>query len=147
MNGSASFGTIHDGNVLTGITASGSGTQNFNFHNSRPSLSSCQVISYHRNGSFVDRFEITEKLKTMLSPTVKGDRTAALWGLGGSGKTNIALEFAYERSHNDRCSVFWVHVDNETTFTQDYKTMAMALGLRRKLDGQDLYKAVRTGIQ
>ncbi|KAM4067514.1 hypothetical protein HRG_012288 [Hirsutella rhossiliensis] len=54
----------------------------------------------------------------------------------GSGKTQIALEYAYRRSRDPACSVFWVHTDNETTFTQDYKVIAKRLGLAGSLDGE-----------
>ncbi|KPM45174.1 hypothetical protein AK830_g1381 [Neonectria ditissima] len=147
MTDRVSYGNIDGGNVFTGVTASGSATQNFNFHNSSPSTDSCHAIAYHRNEDFVGRPDINEKLEALLSPTSNEAQTAALWGLGGSGKTQIALEYAHNRSHDSSCSVFWVHADNKTTFSQDYKTIATALGLDSKLDGEDLLKEVQNGIQ
>ncbi|KAK7417092.1 hypothetical protein QQZ08_011751 [Neonectria magnoliae] len=149
MDDRVSYGRIDGGNVFTGVNASGSATQNFNFHNSSPNPipPPCHVIAYHRNGDFVGRPDITDKLERLLSPTSDGDHTAALFGLGGSGKTQIALEYAYRQSRDSCCSVFWVHADNETTFIHDYKTIAMKLGLSRKLDGEDLLQAVKNGIE
>jgi tetratricopeptide (TPR) repeat protein len=43
--------------------------------------------------------------------------------------------------------VFWVHADNETTFTQDYKAIAKRLGLAGSLDGPELLMAVRERIE
>jgi tetratricopeptide (TPR) repeat protein len=43
--------------------------------------------------------------------------------------------------------VFWVHADNETTFTQDYKVIAKRLGLAGGLDGPELLTAVRERIE
>jgi tetratricopeptide (TPR) repeat protein len=43
--------------------------------------------------------------------------------------------------------VFWVHADNETTFTQDFKSIARKLGLSSNLDGEDLLMAVRYCIE
>jgi hypothetical protein len=43
-------------------------------------------------------------------------------------KSQIALEYAYRRSRDPACSVFWVHADNETTFRQDYNAIAKRLG-------------------
>jgi hypothetical protein len=43
--------------------------------------------------------------------------------------------------------VFWVHADNETTFTQDYKAIAKRLGLAGSLDGPELLTAVRERIE
>ncbi|UKZ53216.1 hypothetical protein TrVGV298_007008 [Trichoderma virens] len=68
--------------------------------------------------------------------------TAALYGLGGSGKTQIALDYAYRRCQVPTCSVFWVHADNETTFTQDFRSIAKRLGLPSNLDGEDLLMAL-----
>ena len=62
-------------------------------------------------------------------------------------KTQIALEYAYRRSRDPACSVFWVHADNETTFTQDYKVIAKRLGLEGSLDGPELLTAVRERIE
>ncbi|OIW27139.1 hypothetical protein CONLIGDRAFT_579031, partial [Coniochaeta ligniaria NRRL 30616] len=62
-------------------------------------------------------------------------------------KTQIALEYAYRRSRDQACSVFWVHADNEATFTQDYKAIAKRLGLAGNLDGPELLTAVRERIE
>jgi hypothetical protein len=62
-------------------------------------------------------------------------------------KTQIALQYAYRRSRDPACSVFWVHADNETTFTQDYKVIAKRLGLAGSLDGPELLTAVRERIE
>ncbi|KAH6881072.1 hypothetical protein B0T10DRAFT_140315 [Thelonectria olida] len=45
------------------------------------------------------------------------------------------------------CSVFWVHADNETTFTQDYKSIAKKLGLDGALNGEDLLASVREHLE
>ncbi|KAK0735992.1 hypothetical protein B0T21DRAFT_348114 [Apiosordaria backusii] len=68
-------------------------------------------------------------------------------GALGSRRLRIALEYAYRRSRDPACSVFWVHADNETTFTQDYKVIAKRLGLADGLDGPELLMAVRERIE
>ncbi|EWZ78201.1 hypothetical protein FOCG_17346 [Fusarium oxysporum f. sp. radicis-lycopersici 26381] len=83
-----------------------------------------------------------------LLPQSAGSRSAALWGLGGSGKTQIALDYAYRRCDADnKCCVFWVHADNEATFTSDYKTIGKKLGVDERLDGSDLLDAVCSAIE
>ncbi len=63
-------------------------------------------------------------------------------------KTQIALEYAYRRSRRDPpCSVFWVHADNETVFTQEYKAIAKKFGMASSLDGPELLMAVRERIE
>jgi hypothetical protein len=62
-------------------------------------------------------------------------------------KTQVALEFAYRRELSGGCSVFWVHADNQTTFTQDFKTIARKLDLPDDLDGEKLLFAVCDQIE
>ncbi|KAF2395477.1 hypothetical protein EJ06DRAFT_573733, partial [Trichodelitschia bisporula] len=51
-------------------------------------------------------------------------------GLGGTGKTQIALQFAYWVKENDpQCSVFWISAVSEATFTQDCSHIASKLSL------------------
>ncbi|KAK4164409.1 hypothetical protein QBC43DRAFT_262507 [Cladorrhinum sp. PSN259] len=105
-----------------------------------------RVIPFDRNEDVVHRTHIFARLDDLLPPTSEC-QSAALWGLGGSGKTQMALEYAYRHCHrNPACSVFWVHADNETTFAQDYKSIARKLGLD-KLDGEKLLMAVRERLE
>ena len=43
--------------------------------------------------------------------------------------------------------MFWVHADNETVFTQEYKAIAKKLGMASSLDGPELLTAVRERIE
>ncbi|PCD20299.1 hypothetical protein AU210_016167 [Fusarium oxysporum f. sp. radicis-cucumerinum] len=106
-----------------------------------------RVIPYPRNEDLVHRPDLIDSLDTVLPPTA-GSRSAALWGLGGSGKTQIALDYAYRRCDADNeCCVFWVHADSEATFLADYKTIGKKLGVDERLDGTDLLDAVRNEIE
>ncbi|KAK3690562.1 hypothetical protein B0T22DRAFT_537180 [Podospora appendiculata] len=105
-----------------------------------------RVIPSPRNEDVINRAHIFNQLDALLPPTSEY-QSGALWGLGGSGKTQVALEYAYRRSRDPACSVFWVHADNETTFTQDYKAIAKRLGLAGGLDGPELLMAVRERIE
>ncbi|KAH7165414.1 hypothetical protein EDB81DRAFT_877796 [Dactylonectria macrodidyma] len=119
----------------------------FHYHGPHPPTTKAVVrIPYPRNEDIVPRPELTEKLDALLLQTSKYC-SAALWGLGGSGKTQIALEYAYRRCDDPKCSVLWVHADNEATFSQDYKSIAKELGLDANLKGKDLLRAVRDGIK
>lgn len=66
--------------------------------------------------------------------------------LKASRKTQIALNYAYQRCNKRSCSVFWVHADSEATFSQDYKTIAQKLGVDQQLKDEDLLAAVRDKI-
>ncbi|KAL7951504.1 P-loop containing nucleoside triphosphate hydrolase protein [Trichoderma barbatum] len=106
----------------------------------------CVLIPFPRNEELIPRQEIISELDRIL-PLSKECSTAALYGLGGSGKTQIALDYAYRRCQDPSYSVFWVHADSETTFTQDFKSIARKLGLPSNLDGEDLLTAVRDRIE
>ncbi|KAJ4287135.1 hypothetical protein N0V88_007757 [Collariella sp. IMI 366227] len=134
------FGTGTQKNV-DGNYFEAKGNQNFGSRSK-----ACRVIPFPRNEDVVDRTHIFRQLNALLPPASEY-QSAALWGLGGSGKTQVALEYAYCRSRDPACSVFWVHADNETTFTQDYKVIAKRLGLADSLDGPELLTAVREQIE
>ncbi|EJT68903.1 hypothetical protein GGTG_13566 [Gaeumannomyces tritici R3-111a-1] len=105
------------------------------------------TIPFPRNEALVKRGGIFLELDRLL-PSRAESQTAALWGLGGSGKTQVALEYAYRRWHNSApCSVFWVHADNEATFTQDYQSIARKLRLPANLQDEELLAAVRDRIE
>ncbi|KAL6908256.1 hypothetical protein GGI43DRAFT_135092 [Trichoderma evansii] len=104
------------------------------------------VIPYPRNEDLVHRHDLINKLDGLL-PQSPGFYSAALWGLGGSGKTQVALNYAYRRCEDSTCCVFWVHADSEATFITDYKTIGKELGVDERLDGSDLLDAVRSSIE
>ncbi|KAL2675661.1 hypothetical protein Neosp_011851 [[Neocosmospora] mangrovei] len=112
-----------------------------------PSSDACHVLAYERNENFIPRPDINSKLNRLLPSNSDEFHSAALWGLGGSGKTQIALQYAYNRCRDADCSVFWVHADTEATLMQDYKTIARVLGLGIRLEGSELLEAVRRGIE
>ncbi|KAL7940621.1 P-loop containing nucleoside triphosphate hydrolase protein [Trichoderma barbatum] len=104
------------------------------------------VIPYPRNEDLVHRRDLIDEINKLL-PQTPGFYSAALWGLGGSGKTQIALDYAYRRSNDNKCCVFWVHADSEVTFTTDYKIIGKKLRVDERLDGSDLLDAVRSSIE
>ncbi|KAF5694439.1 hypothetical protein FDENT_1168 [Fusarium denticulatum] len=113
----------------------------------RSNESAVRVIPYPRNEDLVHRRDLINRLDKLLPPAA-GSRSAALWGLGGSAKTQIALDYAYRRCDaDDECCVFWVHADSEATFLADYKTIGKKLGVDERLDGLDLLDAVRIAIE
>ncbi|KAL8398599.1 hypothetical protein RB596_005941 [Gaeumannomyces avenae] len=104
-------------------------------------------IPFSRNEALVERGDILSKLERLLQLRTES-QSAALWGLGGSGKTQIALEYAYRQWYNSApCSVFWVHADNEATFAQDYQSVAKKLRLPANLQDEELLAAVRDRIE
>ncbi|KAH6666143.1 TPR repeat protein [Halenospora varia] len=88
-------------------------------------VKSLQMIPFPRNEDVVIREGIFSELEKKLPITTRY-QSAVLWGLGGSGKTQVALEFAYRRYDATPCSIFW---------------------LSDKLENEDLMDAVRDWIE
>ncbi|KAL7914494.1 P-loop containing nucleoside triphosphate hydrolase protein [Trichoderma velutinum] len=109
---------------------------------------STHVIPYPRNEDVIQRQDLVKRLHQLL-PRGPKFHSAALWGLGGSGKTQIALDYAYRRIEDAKCSVFWAHADSKATFIHDYKSIANKLGIEQTAtaDGNFLLRSVRNGIE
>lgn len=103
---------------------------------------------------FLDR--IAERLGTSqaideavaLVPAEDGADTATLHGMGGVGKTALALEFCYS-SHSLRYDViWWVNADSSSTIDASYDLYArQVLGAGHELQGDDLRDAVHADLR
>lgn len=111
----------------------------------RPARAAIHVIPYPPNEDFIKRPDIVDKLDQLL-PHSSDYHSAALCGLGGSGKTQIALNYIYRQCGTR--SVFWVHADTKATIINDYKTIAAKFGIMEKpLDDEALLMAVCNRIE
>ena len=71
-------------------------------------------------------------------------QSIALIGLGGIGKTQVALQFAYLVKKNEReYSIFWVPAYSEGAFEQVYTEMAKQLDVNTAKPDEDLRESVR----
>lgn len=86
-------------------------------------------MPFSRNEHFVGR---EQELSTLQQWASSEDpcHNMAVFGLGGVGKTQIALEFAYcTREQNPKCSVFWVPATDHLAFEQAYKQIGRMLNI------------------
>ncbi|KAH7317075.1 P-loop containing nucleoside triphosphate hydrolase protein [Stachybotrys elegans] len=105
-----------------------------------------KYIPYPRNETIVLRPSLTEQLDVLLPKTSEA-QMAALFGLGGSGKTHLALDFAYRRL-SESFDVFWVHAESYATFSQDYRRIADVLDVDTEgLSEAEILHAVRIAIE
>ncbi|KAJ4855360.1 tetratricopeptide repeat domain-containing protein [Trichoderma breve] len=74
---------------------------------------------------FVARKEELTEMQEALQPTVRPHRRRAvvLHGLGGIGKTQLALEYA-QRHHEHYSTRIWLEARNETTINQSFTRLA-----------------------
>ncbi|PWW77919.1 TPR-like protein [Tuber magnatum] len=77
---------------------------------------------YSRNGNFTGRKRLLELVKRFSEGTAHS--RIALYGLGGSGKTQIALEYVYKCSSESGCHVFWVHRSGPLKFSEGFRRVA-----------------------
>jgi tetratricopeptide (TPR) repeat protein len=99
-------------------------------------------VPYPRNPFFTGREELLARLSTVLQtmPAAALTQPQAISGLGGIGKTQIAIEYVY-RSHADYQAVFWARADTHENMISDYVSIAELLQLPEK-DAQDQMLAV-----
>ncbi len=90
-------------------------------------------MPFGRNEAFVGRSAVLDHLLQRLPPAANPHdcQRTALEGLGGIGKTQLALEAAY-RVHDVQpdCSVFWVPAMNPAFLDKAYRDIGRALGVK-----------------
>lgn len=99
-------------------------------------------LPFLRNRKFVGRIAELDTLKQKL--LVKKDcQRVAISGLGGIGKTQVALQFAYSvKQDYPEFSIFWIQAMSMETFERGCMEMATALGIRQE-SKDDIKKLVQ----
>jgi tetratricopeptide (TPR) repeat protein len=76
---------------------------------------------FRRDADFIDRGTILDNLQDITSPP---GSCVALFGLGGVGKSQLAIEYTYRVRESSPLSVFWVHSGTQARFKEGYQKIA-----------------------
>ena len=105
-----------------------------------------RVLPFGRNKDFVGRqSQLGRLIKILYSEGTEEDcQHVALVGLGGVGKTQIALECAFQlQKILPTLSVFWVRASDATSFHNAYRDIGQQLDIPGLEDIADVKKLVK----
>lgn len=105
----------------------------------------CHYVPFGIDEQFFGRDEILGRIKAVLDPPVEGysrRKSLVLHGLGGVGKTKIALQYVNQSRHRFD-AILWISADNSIKLTQSFLEASRRLGLTlEKSDSQDAVAAM-----
>lgn len=83
------------------------------------------LVPYQRNENFTGRQKLLDALRMKLCEVTprQWNHRVALYGLGGIGKTQIALEYVYAQQANYK-HVFWISAVDEASFLSGFQAIA-----------------------
>ena len=103
-------------------------------------------VPYRRNSFFTGREQVLDRLRAALvaqAHSIAIPPPQAISGMGGIGKTQLAIEYAY-RYRDDYQAVFWVCAESTDLIVSDFLTIAALLNLpeRNEQEQQKTVNAV-----
>lgn len=104
----------------------------------------CHFIPFGIHEQFFGRGDILQRMKDVLDPVEEGSRrkSLVLHGLGGVGKTRIALQYV-NQSRDLFDAILWISADNSIKLTQSFLEASRRLGLTpENNDSQDAVAAM-----
>jgi len=93
------------------------------------------IVSHHPNEVFEGREEDLERLDKILQNPKKrerGNASAVVSGISGSGKTHLVRQYVYEKRSNYPGGVFWVEAVSSASIKLGYWKLAVGLGLTER---------------
>jgi len=104
-------------------------------------------LPYERNIFFTGREDVLQRLHQALAQNKNVALTQSIAGLGGIGKTQTAIEYAY-RHWDDYDAIFWCPANSEITLNTAYRDIAIRLDLPQKdaQNPEDTNEAVKAWL-
>jgi hypothetical protein len=84
-------------------------------------------------GLFFDRVDVFEKLDQIFTSSVPQPvfKAVALWGMGGVGKSSIAMRYVMTKNEKKEYdAILWVHAEKPASLRQSFTDIAMKLKLQ-----------------
>ncbi|KAI2937325.1 hypothetical protein CBS147321_7919 [Aspergillus niger] len=106
------------------------------------------MVPFTRNPGFVGRGHTLSQVMERIMPLGKAHSRVALYGLGGVGKTQIAIELAHQvhEAHPD-ASVFWIHANSISRFQDSYYNLIKECEIESPEDKTDNLKLVKQWLE
>ncbi|MCL2592533.1 MAG: toll/interleukin-1 receptor domain-containing protein, partial [Defluviitaleaceae bacterium] len=93
-------------------------------------------LPFSRNHYFTGREQVFEDICSKFESGKAISLTQAIVGMGGLGKTQTALEYAYRYSDKYKW-IWWVHAETELSVIASYKQFAVDMGLMNEEQHDD----------
>ena len=108
----------------------------------------CFTLSQYPNPDFVGRKSVFDAMDEHLLPRamhelvdVQSTRLFALCGMGGIGKTDLAIEYAFSR-RSKFGAVFWLEAGGISQLASDFGRIAVQLGLETPEEANNLESSI-----
>ncbi|CAI7669244.1 unnamed protein product [Penicillium crustosum] len=104
------------------------------------------TVPFTRDPDFVHRDTLLDQIH--IKSSVAGSRIALI-GLGGIGKSQLAIEYSYQvRSKSPATWVFWVHASNKARFEQSFRDIADQVKIPGRQDPKaNIFKLVENWLR
>lgn len=104
------------------------------------------TIPHLQNPNFVARVDLTDDIERRFA---SGQRKVVLCGLGGAGKTQLALNYALNaQKMSPDTSIFWVYASSTANFEESYRRIASVCDIPGHQNPQaDIMQLVRDWLE